>query len=97
MTPDGRPFLVMQFVEGYNLRSIMQAEGMDFQRVANIIRQIGQALSVAHEKGVYHRDLKPENIMIQSFGDDEEAVKLIDFGIAKIMASQTPGVLVRPE
>jgi tRNA A-37 threonylcarbamoyl transferase component Bud32 len=88
LAPDGRPFLVMQFVEGHGLRSIMQPEGMDFQRVGNIIRQIGQALSVAHEKGVYHRDLKPENIMIQPLGDDQELVKLIDFGIAKILASQ---------
>jgi tRNA A-37 threonylcarbamoyl transferase component Bud32 len=89
IAPDGRPFLVMQFVEGHSLRSILQPRGMDFQRVANVIRQIGQALSAAHEKGVYHRDLKPENIMLQNFGNGEELVKLIDFGIATIMASQT--------
>ena len=63
--PDGKPYLVMQFVEGIVLRLAMTPEGMSFQRVADIIRQIGQALSMANEKGVYHRDLKPENIHVR--------------------------------
>jgi serine/threonine protein kinase/Tfp pilus assembly protein PilF len=83
-TPDGRPFLVMQYVDGSPLRSAMRPEGMPLDRAANILRQIGQALSAAHDKGVWHRDLKPENIMLQPFAGGSEHVRLIDFGIASI-------------
>jgi serine/threonine protein kinase len=90
--PDDKPYLVMQFVEGVNLRSILRTGQMSFARTANIMRQIGQALSAAHDKGIYHRDLKPENIMVQSLAGGEEHVKLIDFGIATIKDSQvSPG------
>ncbi|MFL6332185.1 MAG: AAA-like domain-containing protein [Pyrinomonadaceae bacterium] len=85
---DGKPYLVIQYVEGETLRSVMRAEGMGLSRVAHIVRQIGHALSGAHDRGIYHRDLKPENIMLQSLGEDEEHVKLIDFGIATVRDSQ---------
>ncbi|HYW72582.1 MAG TPA: serine/threonine-protein kinase, partial [Pyrinomonadaceae bacterium] len=85
--PDQKPYLVMQFVDGVTLRSQIKPEGMAFDRAAEIIRQIGRALSAAHDKGIWHRDLKPENIMLQSFGGDEEQVKIIDFGIAKLKDS----------
>jgi serine/threonine protein kinase len=83
-TPDGRPFLVMQYVEGQPLRSAITADGMPLDRAANIIRQIGQALSAAHDKGIWHRDLKPENIMLQMLPGGDEHVRLIDFGLATI-------------
>ena len=80
---DGRTYLVMQYVSGVNLRTIITPEGMDFGQVANLMRQIGRAVSAAHQQGVIHRDLKPENIMLQNVGD-EQYVKLIDFGIATV-------------
>jgi tRNA A-37 threonylcarbamoyl transferase component Bud32 len=85
--PDGKPYIVMQFVDGVTLRSQIKAEGISFDRAAEIIRQIGRALGAAHDKGIFHRDLKPENIMLQSFADGEEQVKIIDFGIAKLKNS----------
>ncbi len=85
--PDGKPYLVMQFIDGVTLRSQIKPEGMALDRAAEIIRQIGRALSVAHDKGIFHRDLKPENIMLQSFAGGEEQVKIIDFGIAKLKNS----------
>src|SRR6185436_15063834 len=85
--PDGSPYIVMQYVDGFSLRSVISNEGMDFQRAANIIRQIGRALSAAHDRGILHRDLKPENIMVQTLGDGEEQVKIIDFGIASVKNS----------
>ena len=85
---DGKPYLVMQYVEGRSLRSAMDAGKSDFRQVADIVRQIGQALSAAHDKGVVHRDLKPENIMLQTLGEGEEIIKLIDFGIAQVTDSQ---------
>ncbi|MBI3694169.1 MAG: protein kinase [Acidobacteria bacterium] len=88
--PDGKPFLVMQFLEGVTLRSAISKGGMEIRRAGNIMRQVGQALSAAHEKGVYHRDLKPENIMLQKLGEDEEYARLIDFGIAAVRESQIP-------
>ena len=87
--PDGKAYLVMQFIEGRNLRSLMNVDGMELGRVANLMRQIGHALNAAHDKGVFHRDLKPENIMVQDLGEGEELVKLVDFGIAKVKDSQT--------
>ena len=89
--PDGTHYLVMQYVEGTSLRSVIEVDGMHLDRVADIAKQIGQALSAAHEKGVNHRDLKPENIMLQTVSDHEEYVKLIDFGIAAIRDSLISG------
>jgi eukaryotic-like serine/threonine-protein kinase len=83
-TPDGAPYLVMEYVEGVNLRSVMQQQNLELKRVGALMRQIGRALAAAHEKGVIHRDLKPENIMLQTAADGEETIKLIDFGIAKV-------------
>lgn len=86
--PDGKPYLIIQYVEGSTLRSAMTAEGMELGRVARIVRQIGHALTGAHDRGIYHRDLKPENVMLQSLGEGEEHVKLIDFGIATVKDPQ---------
>jgi len=87
--PDGKPYIVMQYVEGIALRDAVKAkpEGMDLERAASIIKQIGAALSAVHEKKIYHRDLKPENIMLQALGRGDEQVKIVDFGIAKIKES----------
>jgi serine/threonine-protein kinase len=84
---DGKPFIVMQFVDGVTLRSAMKPEGMELNTVAQIIRQIGRALTAAHDKGIFHRDLKPENVMLQNLGHGEQQVKVIDFGIAKVKDS----------
>ncbi|HKX32815.1 MAG TPA: protein kinase [Blastocatellia bacterium] len=81
--PDGRSYLVMQYVAGVSLREVMTPAGMELKRVARLLRQMGQAVTAAHQQGVIHRDLKPENIMLQRT-DDEEYVKLIDFGIATV-------------
>lgn len=87
--PDGRPFLVLQFVDGITLRSVMSAGPLPLARVATIVRQIAHALTAAHLRGVSHRDLKPENVMLQDLGEGEELVKIIDFGIASLKESQT--------
>lgn len=85
--PDGKPYLVMQYIDGVTLRSQIKPEGIPLERAAELIRQIGRALSAAHDKGILHRDLKPENIMLQSLGAGDEQVKIIDFGIAKLKDS----------
>ena len=85
--PDGKPYLVMQFIDGVTLRSEIRSEGIPLDRAAELIKQTGRAMSAAHDKGVLHRDLKPENIMLQSLGGGEAQVKIIDFGIAKLKDS----------
>lgn len=79
--PDGRPYFVMPYIDGETLRSQIPNEGMDLDRVASILKQIGAALDHVHENGVFHRDLKPENIMLKRGTD---SVVLIDFGIARV-------------
>jgi serine/threonine protein kinase len=87
--PDGQPWLVEQFVEGGDLSQLIKraGSGMDFREVAEIIKQIGRALTAAHEAGVIHRDLKPANIMVRRKTNGELQVKVIDFGIAKVKNS----------
>src|SRR5207249_2088504 len=64
--PNGHPYLVMQFVEGGNLRSVMRPDGgMSFEDIADIWQQVGRTLTAAHDCDVVHRDLKPENIMVR--------------------------------
>ncbi len=82
--PDERPYIVMSYVDGETLRPQIPAEGMNLNRVASILKQIGAALEHVHEKGIFHRDLKPENIMIKR---DTDSIVILDFGIAKVKDS----------
>lgn len=84
---DGAPFLVMQFIDGLTLEQLINEQDLSVERVLHILRQCCAALSAAHAKGIYHRDLKPQNIMLQKLADTPEVVKVIDFGIAKVMNS----------
>lgn len=84
---NGKPFIIMQYVDGVTLRSTISPEGMNLERTAELLKQIGRALAAAHDRGILHRDLKPDNIMLQDLGHGEEQVKIIDFGIAKVKDS----------
>ncbi len=83
----GKPFIIMQYVDGVTLRSAISPEGMNLERIAELLKQVGRALAAAHNRGILHRDLKPDNIMLQDLGHAEEQVKIIDFGIAKVKDS----------
>jgi serine/threonine-protein kinase len=74
-----RLYMVMEWVDGKLLRKILsEQKQLPPERAVRIARRIAEALEYIHERGVVHRDLKPENIMV----DDEDRIKLIDFGIA---------------
>jgi ATP-dependent Clp protease ATP-binding subunit ClpC len=89
---DGQSFLVMQHVEGETLAAALQRcpHGLELWRVAEIARQMGHALTAAHNVGIVHRDLKPQNVMLHD-AEGDEIVKIIDFGIASVRNSQTGG------
>jgi len=82
---DGRPYLVMQYVPGQDLRKALAAGKMELARAGRLTQQLGQALAAVHELNVVHRDLKPENILLQQAGGAEHAW-IVDFGIAKVLA-----------
>lgn len=84
--PDGNPFLVMQYIEGYTLRGALMSGPLPVKTALKYISQIACALDAAHRVGIFHRDLKPENIMIHRVGGDQ--IKIIDFGIALVTDSQ---------
>ena len=86
---DGRPFIVMEFVEGRSLKQVIEEEApMLLQRVSAIVQQSAAALDAAHTVGLIHRDIKPGNIALarttDPSGNRVEQVKVLDFGIAKL-------------
>ncbi len=85
---DGRPYIVMEFVEGQSLKRLIQEEGpLPVPRVCSIIKQVAAALEAAHQLGMVHRDIKPDNIVLLSTTAGEQA-KVLDFGIAKLKESR---------
>jgi len=85
VTEDGRPFIVMEHVEGKNLREVIRAEGaFEMARAAAIGRQVASALGAAHALGITHRDIKPDNILLTVGPDGQAQAKVLDFGIAKV-------------
>ncbi len=84
-TDDGRPFIVMEYVQGRDLRDVIEKEGpLVVNRVLFLAKQIVSALGAAHALGITHRDIKPDNILLVREGDSPEQVKVLDFGIAKV-------------
>lgn len=88
-TPDGTLFIAMELLEGRSMHDIFHAEApLAWQRMFKIIVQMCSSLAEAHAQGIVHRDLKPENICIESRPADPEFVKILDFGIAKVMQGE---------
>ncbi len=84
-TDDGRPFIVMELVEGKSIGEVLQEQGpFAVARALRIVTQAARALGVAHQLGVVHRDIKPGNILLTRDENGQEMAKVLDFGIAKL-------------
>ncbi|HEY9718254.1 MAG TPA: serine/threonine-protein kinase [Trichormus sp.] len=82
----GRAYLAMDCLEGQSLDAIVgERRTISVDRALHIFIQVADALSHAHEKGVIHRDLKPSNVILVQNGHDPDFVKIVDFGIAKLL------------
>lgn len=89
-TPDGIAYIAMEWLEGRTLDEELANQGrFGFRRAIGIIRQIAAALIVAHAERIIHRDLKPANIMLLDTPDGHDQVKVLDFGIGKILSETT--------
>ncbi len=86
MLDDGRPYLVMEYLKGRSLADVLvDSRRMRVRAAVEVAVQVCSGLSAAHSMGVVHRDLKPENIHLCELPNGELLVKLLDFGIAKIV------------
>ncbi len=82
-------YLLMEFLEGESLSARHERQPLTIPEIQHIFSQCCAALTVSHQKGIIHRDLKPENIYVIHKGDDPLFVKVLDFGIAKLVADPT--------
>jgi serine/threonine-protein kinase len=83
-TPDGRPFIVMELLEGEDLGArLFREKKLSLNETARTVAQVAAGLGRAHELGIVHRDIKPANIFLCSVGSAEPFVKVLDFGVAK--------------
>jgi serine/threonine protein kinase/ketosteroid isomerase-like protein len=84
--PNGEAYIVMELVDGSNLRELMQdPNALSIEEIVSIARQLAEGVSAAHAAGVVHRDLKPSNILLTRDSQNGWRVKIADFGIAKFV------------
>ena len=84
---EGAPFIVMEYIDGRDLRTLIADGPLPVRQVLDLAVQIADGLAAAHERGIVHRDLKPENIMVTRDG----YVKILDFGLAKVVGPAPEG------
>ncbi|MFO0552214.1 MAG: protein kinase [Polyangiaceae bacterium] len=88
---DGTPYLVMEFLEGWDLSVVRRSkEPLPFREAIDYIVQACSALSKAHARGIVHRDIKPANLFLARQEDGTCKVKVLDFGISKVNAAASP-------
>jgi serine/threonine-protein kinase len=89
-TPDGTLYIAMELLEGKSLHQVFHEQApLEWKRVFKILTEMCSSLAEAHSQGIVHRDLKPENIYLETRPGNPEFVKILDFGIAKVMRGDT--------
>ena len=89
---DGTPYLVLEYLQGESLAQRLSRGPLDLELTLSLARQIGSALAAAHARGIVHRDLKPQNVFLvptELDGRVLEVAKVLDFGISKMLDSET--------
>lgn len=89
----GRSFIVTELVEGQTLRQRINTGPIAVREAEGITMQVASALAASHARGIVHRDVKPENLMLRPDGH----IKVLDFGLARQVASQEAGTLTATE
>lgn len=88
---DQQPFLILEFLDGRSLRSRLSANGpLDPVTALGLISQVCDGMTAAHQSHILHRDLKPDNLMLVSGNTGEETVKIVDFGLARLINVERP-------
>ena len=88
---EGSHYIVSEYIEGRTLRDLMNTEKIELRKIVDIVSQIAGALAAAHKARIVHRDIKPENIIVR----DDGYVKVLDFGLAKLLPENLSGVWTR--
>ncbi|HEX8115144.1 MAG TPA: serine/threonine-protein kinase, partial [Kofleriaceae bacterium] len=96
---DGSPFIVLELLQGRSIHAEVRRTGrLSIRRALRIARQIALGLDAAHQRGIVHRDLKSENVHLVERGDTPDHVKILDFGVARILENSAsitqPGHLI---
>lgn len=94
VTEGGRPYLVMEYVDGVPITTYAEEKGLDLPARLDLLGQVLDAVEAAHRQLVVHRDLKPSNVLVTET-DDGPRVRLLDFGIAKLLDDSMP--VTRPQ
>ncbi len=89
-TPDGTLYIAMELLEGKSLHQLFHDQApLEWKRMFKILTEMCSSLAEAHAQGIVHRDLKPENVYLETRPGNPEFVKILDFGIAKVMRGDT--------
>ncbi|MFY0563905.1 serine/threonine-protein kinase [Archangium lansingense] len=90
----GHVYCVMELLRGQSLSALLKEERLSVSRIRRILVQVCAALSAAHRLGVVHRDIKPDNLFVTHKGGQQDFVKVLDFGVAKLLTAEgTSGTL----
>jgi eukaryotic-like serine/threonine-protein kinase len=92
-THERNPYIVSEFLRGHTLREALEQERLPLRKAIDYALQLADGISAAHEKGIVHRDLKPENLFVTTAG----RLKILDFGIAKLVPERESAPLPSPE
>jgi serine/threonine protein kinase/tetratricopeptide (TPR) repeat protein len=93
VTNDSLPYVVMEFVDGRPITTFVQGESCSLRQRVELFLKVCSAVELAHKQGVIHRDIKPSNILVKNDGE----VKLLDFGIAKVVVGDADDMTIATE